>query len=366
MSTNGRVLIVDDYEANVSALRLLLERQGYDVITASNGRDALDLVHGERPDLVLLDVVMPGVSGLDVCASLKNVAETSLIPVVLVSAIQERATRLEGIDAGADDFLNKPIDPEELYARVRSLIRLKRLTDDLESAESLFLTLGRIIEARDPYTEDHCDRLAQYARALGTALNLDDTALAALYRGAFLHDVGKIAIPDRVLLKKGRLTPAEIAVMRQHPVIGDDLCRTVRSFDSVRPIVRHHHERLDGRGYPDGLSGDAIPLLAHVVAVVDVFDALTTDRPYRAALTIEAALNIMREDAKSGWCDPALLDVFIEVLSRTPDITARPQVASGEVFAPSTTSSRCRPSPTTSSLPVGTLDLNYADATGSR
>ena len=202
------MLIVDDYEANISALRQLLERQGYDVLTASNGRDALDLVHREHPDLVLLDVMMPGVSGLDVCASLKSVAETCLTPIVLVSALQERAARLEGLEAGADDFLSKPVDPQELYARVRSLIRLKRLTDDLESAESLFLTLGRFIEARDPFTEDHCDRLAQYATALGSKLNLDLADLDALYRGAFLHDIGKIAIPDRILLKKGKLTKA--------------------------------------------------------------------------------------------------------------------------------------------------------------
>ena len=209
MSTSGRVLIVDDYEANISALRQLLERQGYEVLTATNGRDALDLVHREHPDLVLLDVVMPGMSGLDVCASLKNVAETCLTPVVLVSALQERATRLEGLEAGADDFLSKPVDPQELYARVRTLIRLKRLTDDLESAESLFLTLGRFIEARDPYTVNHCDRLAQYATALGSSLNLDPSDLDALYRGAFIHDIGKIAIPDRILLKKGKLTRTE-------------------------------------------------------------------------------------------------------------------------------------------------------------
>jgi putative two-component system response regulator len=365
MSSNGRVLIVDDYEANLSALRLLLERQGYDVITASNGRDALHLVHREHPDLVLLDVVMPEVSGLDVCASLKNVAETSLTPVVLVSAVQERTLRLEGLEAGADDFLNKPIDPEELYARVRSLIRLKRLTGDLESAESLFLTLGRIIEARDPYTEDHCDRLAQYASALGTALNLDRADLDALYRGAFLHDVGKIAIPDRVLLKKGRLTAKEFAIMKQHPVIGDDLCRTVRSFHAVRPIVRHHHERLDGRGYPDGLAGDQIPLLARIVGVVDVFDALTSDRPYRAALGVDVAVQMMRDDAKAGWCDPALLDAFIEVLRNTT-VGARQHVTSGDVLAPAATSSGCRPSPTTSNSTAGIPDLNYAVATGSR
>jgi putative two-component system response regulator len=318
MSSAGRILIVDDYEPNLSALSTLLTREGYDVLTASNGRDGLHLVHRERPDLVLLDVLMPDVSGLDVCASLKNVAETSLIPVVLVSAVQERSLRLEGVDAGADDFLNKPVDPEELYTRVRSLIRLKRLTDDLESAETLFLTLGRVIEARDPYTEDHCERLAQYATALGMALNLDRPDLEALHRGAFVHDIGKIAVPDRVLLKKGRLTPDEYAVMKRHPIIGDDLCRTVRSLASVRPIVRHHHERLDGHGYPDGLAGDRIPLLARIVGVVDVFDALTTDRPYRKALGIDVALEMMRKDASDGWCDPALLDAFITTVGALP------------------------------------------------
>jgi len=316
MRNAGRVLIVDDYEANISALRQLLEGEGYDVLTATNGRDALDLVHREHPDLVLLDVVMPEVSGLDVCASLKNVAETCLTPVVLVSALQERESRLEGLEAGADDFLSKPVDPQELYARVRSLIRLKRLTADLESAESLFLTLGRFIEARDPYTEDHCDRLAQYAMALGTSIGLSRDDLDALYRGAFIHDIGKIAIPDRLLLKKGKLTRAERATMQQHTIIGDDLCRTVRSLEAVRPIVRHHHERLDGRGYPDGLKGDAIPPLARIVSVVDVFDALTTDRPYRKALPVDAALEIMRSEAKSGSCDPALLEAFVDVLPK--------------------------------------------------
>jgi putative two-component system response regulator len=314
MATAGRVLIVDDYEANVSALRQLLEGEGYDVLTATNGRDALNLVHREHPDLVLLDVMMPEVSGLDVCASLKNVAETCLTPVVLVSALQERESRLEGLDAGADDFLSKPVDPQELYARVRSLIRLKRLTADLESAESLFLTLGRFIEARDPCTEDHCDRLAQYAMALGTSMGLSREELDALYRGDFIHDIGKIAIPDRLLLKKSKLTRAEHELMKQHTIIGDELCRTVRSLETVRPIVRHHHERLDGRGYPDGLEGDAIPLLARVVSVVDVFDALTTDRPYRKAMNADAALHLMRTDAKAGWCDTSLVEAFIDVL----------------------------------------------------
>jgi putative two-component system response regulator len=262
---------------------------------------------------VLLDVVMPGISGLDVCAELKRNADTRFTPVVLISGEQERETRLAGLEAGADDFLKKPVDPEELHARVRSLMRLKRLTDDLESAESLFLTLGRVVEARDPCTEGHCERLTEYATTLGRHLNLDQADLDALYRGAFLHDVGKIAIPDRVLLKKGRLTRKEYELMKRHPAIGDDLCRTVRSFEAVRPIVRHHHERVDGRGYPDGLAGEQIPLLAQIVSIVDVFDALTTDRPYRKALPTATAYRMMRDDAHGGWCREDLVAVFIDL-----------------------------------------------------
>jgi putative two-component system response regulator len=323
MAKSGTVLVVDDYEPNRTGLGLLLKHADYNVLTAANGRDALEIVARERPDLVLLDVVMPGLSGLDVCAELKRGADTRFIPVVLISGAQERQARLDGMDAGADDFLDKPVDAEALYARVRSLMRLKRLTDDLDSAEALFLTLGRIIEARDPCTEGHCDRLTDYATALGRRLNLGDEDLVALHRGAFLHDVGKIAIPDRVLLKKGKLTRAEYALMKQHPVVGDDLCRTVRSFEAVRPIVRHHHERLDGRGYPDGLAGDRIPLLAQIVSVVDVFDALTTDRPYRAALSTATAYQMMRHDARGGWCREELLEMFIELHAQRESAEAR-------------------------------------------
>ena len=313
MQKTGKVLVVDDYEPNLRGLGQLLEHADYTVFTATNGRDALEIVKTERPDLVLLDVVMPGISGLDVCAELKQNPETCLTPVVLISGAQEREARLAGLDAGADDFLNKPVDPEELYTRVRSLMRLKRLTDDLESAESLFLTLGRIIEARDPCTEGHCERLADYAIALGKHLTLEQTDLDALYRGGFVHDIGKIAIPDRVLLKRGRLTEKEYELMKRHPAIGDDLCGTVRSFEAVRPIVRHHHERIDGRGYPDGLAGDRIPLLAQIVSVVDVFDALTTDRPYRKALSTATAYRMMREEARDGWCQENLVATFIDL-----------------------------------------------------
>jgi putative two-component system response regulator len=294
-------------------MRELLEAAGHVVHTARNGADALRLATDERPDIVLLDVVMPGLSGTNVCRELKQGSETRLTPVLLVSGCEDRGTRLDGLQAGADDFLNKPVDAEELRVRVSSAIRLKRLTDELDSAESLFLTLGRLVEARDPYTEGHCERLARYATALGVALDLGASDLDALYRGAFLHDIGKIGIPDRILLRRGKLTRRDYELMKQHASIGDTLCATLRSLESVRPIVRHHHERLDGRGYPDGLVGDRIPLLARIVSVVDVFDALTSERPYRKALPVQTAYDMLLNEARGGWCAEGLVQRFIDV-----------------------------------------------------
>jgi putative two-component system response regulator len=313
MRASPKVLVIDDHGPTRDGLRALLEQAGYTVSTASDGSDGLRVFKGDSPDLVLLDVKMPGISGVDVCAELKAHRDTCLTPVIMISAVGDRDNQLAALKAGADDFLNKPVDLEELYARVRSLLRIKRLTDDLESAELLFLSLGRIVEARDPYTEGHCERLAQYAVAFGQELNLEQSDLDALHRGAFLHDIGKIAIPDRVLLKKSRLTRAEHALMKQHPVIGDDLCRTLRSLESVSPIVRHHHERCDGRGYPDGLAGDQIPFLAQIVRVVDIFDALTTHRPYRRAMSRVKALQILRQEARTGGCLESLVDRFVEL-----------------------------------------------------
>jgi putative two-component system response regulator len=308
-----KVLVVDDDEPNARGMRDLLEASGYSVRVARDGNEGLRMASEDPPDLMLLDVVMPGMSGVDVCRALKACSATRLIPVVLITGSQDRSKRLAGLEAGADDFLNKPIDISEFRSRVHSLLRVKRLTDELESTEAIMTMLGQIVEARDPYTEGHCERLADYATALGKELGLGSADLDTLQRGAFLHDLGKIAIPDGILLKEGPLNAEESALMKRHPVIGDSLCRTVKSLERVRPIVRSHHERVDGRGYPDGLSGDAIPLHALIVGVVDVFDALTTNRPYRKALPRETAYKVMLEDAMSGWCSPKLVQSFIEL-----------------------------------------------------
>ena len=305
------VVVADDVQANIDLLTGLLVRDGYTVHAALDGGAALELVAREQPDLVLSDVLMPVLNGFELCRRLKGNRLTRLIPVVLVTALGERESRIEGINAGADDFLTKPVDAHELKARVRSLVRLKRFTDDLDSAESVIVSLALTVEARDAYTRGHCDRMAAYATAFGAHLGLSDEEVEALRRGGYLHDVGKVGIPDAILLKAGRLTSDEFAVMKRHTIIGETLCGDLRLLRLVRPIVRHHHERLDGSGYPDGLAGSDIPLLAQMTAIVDVYDALTTERVYRRPLTHEAACAEIEDEARRGWRSPELVGEFM-------------------------------------------------------
>ena len=314
---SGSILIADDDEISARFLQRLLTREGYQVSVVSSATAALKSCATAPPDLVVIDLLAHG-DGFQVCRSLKDRTVTRLIPVVIVTSQSDRADRLRGIEAGADDFVGKPFDSVELRARVASLIRLKRYTDELESAESVILGLGATIEARDPCTQGHCQRLAHYASSLGRLLGLDEADLGALERGGYLHDIGKIAVPDCVLLKGGKLDQHESRVMREHPIVGDALCAGLRSLRSVRPIVRHHHERLDGTGYPDGLRNGAVPLLAQIVGLVDVFDALTTLRPYRAPLTRDESFDVLTDEAHKGWRDRVLVDAFVDAVRAQP------------------------------------------------
>ena len=315
MPSPNRILIADDVPANRTLLTRLLTHEWYEVRAAPDGAMALDMVRQQPPDLVLSDVLMPGMNGFDLCRQLKADRATRLIPVVLVTALRERDDRLEGINAGADDFVSKPFDATELTARVRSLVRLKRFTDDLDSAESVILSLARTVEARDRYTAGHCERMASYASAFGMDLHLRDDDIAALHRGGYLHDVGKVGIADSILLKPGPLTADERVETQRHTVLGESLCGELRSLRPVRPIIRYHHERRDGSGYPDGLTGDEIPFLAQIMAIVDVYDALVTDRVYRAALTLAAASEELRAEAARGWHERRLVDEFISIVT---------------------------------------------------
>jgi putative two-component system response regulator len=313
MERAGRVLVVDDLPSNRALLARCLEHDRYTVQFAADGARALECVKRDPPDIVLMDVMMPGVSGIDACRSLKQDPATRLVPVVLITAAVDGDSRLRGIDAGADDFLSKPINPTELRARVRSLMRIKRYTDDLDTAEAVIVMLALTIEARDPCTEGHCQRMAASASAFGSAIGLSADDLQLLHRGAFLHDIGKIGVPDAVLLKPGKLTDDEFATMKSHTLIGDEICSQSRLLSRIRPIVRHHHERRDGSGYPDGLRGDDIPLLAQIIGIVDVFDALMSPRPYKPAATLRQAHDQLRAEGARGWHRADLLEEFIRV-----------------------------------------------------
>jgi len=310
------VLIVDDVAGSARLIASLLAPDGHAVRAAGDGAEALRLIRADPPDLVLMDVMMPHMNGFEACRAIKQDRSTRLIPVVLVTSLDDTANRIRGIEAGADDFISKPFNAHELRARVRSLLRIKGYTDELDSAESVIVSLALTIEARDSTTDGHCQRLAQYSFALGQALGLNEDDLSALARGGYLHDVGKIGIPDGVLLKPGPLTPDEYELIKQHPIVGERLCGELRSLRRVRPIVRHHHERLDGSGYPDGLIGDAIPLLAQITSIVDVFDALTTDRPYRTALPIAAAALELRSEVARGWRREGLVAAFLDQVEK--------------------------------------------------
>jgi putative two-component system response regulator len=302
------ILVADDDELNRELLSEMLIEENYSVVCAQDGDQALDAIQRNLVDLALLDVLMPGKTGYEVCRAVKSQPETRLIPVVLVTGLSRADERIQGITCGADDFLSKPVNRQELLARTRSLLRIKEFTDELENAEAVLFTLALSIEAKDPYTRGHCDRLSSYSVALAERLGLPQEQRIALRRAGVVHDIGKIAVPEHVLIKNGPLTMDEWVIMKQHPVIGERICAPLKSFRLVLPIIRHHHEKLNGTGYPEGLRGDQIPMTARILQVTDVYDALTTDRPYRAALSMDEAFGIMREEVKRGWWEGSLVN----------------------------------------------------------
>lgn len=314
----ARILVVEDDALVREILADQLVEAGYVVSTAEDGEEALAKVATESPDLILLDIIMPKLDGFEVCRRLKADERTILIPVVMVTALTAVQDRIQGIEVGADDFLSKPFNPQELMTRVRSLLRLKRHTDELENAETVLFSLAVSVEAKDPWTNEHCDRLARRSVALGKTLGLPRNQLKALHRGGILHDLGKIATPEGILLKSGPLTETERAVIQEHPIIGERICAPLKSLHHVLPIIRHHHERWDGSGYPDGLVGEAIPLTARILQTVDIYDALTSARPYRPAYGHDQACAILREETAQGWRDTHVVEAFVTLTSTNP------------------------------------------------
>jgi putative two-component system response regulator len=317
------ILVADDMEHNRELLAAMLRREGYRVVLAANGEEALDLLATGPIDLALLDVMMPRRTGMEVCREIRGKPETRLLPVLLLTGLNSSEDRVKGIQCGADDFLTKPIVKEELMARVRSLLRIKQFTDEMEHVEHVVFSLALSTEAKDPYMKGHCARVDAHSLALGRRIGLADDQLVALHRGCTVHELGRIGIDDRVLQKTGPLTPEEWIAIKTIPEIGERICRPLRLFDSVLPIIRHCHERLDGSGYPDGLKDSAIPLPAQVLAIADTYDALISHRPYRTALSPDEAFKIINADAKRGWLDGALVLELQAVIRESPAFSAK-------------------------------------------
>jgi len=314
-----RVLVVDDEPQNRRFLRRILEPMGYEISEAPDGEEALASIGKEAPDIVLLDIQMPRMDGYTVCRTLKHDAKTRLIPVVIVTSLDQIPDKVKAVELGADDYLCKPVNITELTTRVKSLATLKQFTDELEHSSRVFEGIALVVERRDAYTHNHGKRIGEYAAQVGRALGVDDTEIGTLRLAGVFHDLGKIAVPDGILHKPGKLDVPEFKTMQTHPVVGADLCRPMRTMEKVLPLIRHHHEKLDGSGYPDGWRGAEIPLLVRIISVVDVYDALNTKRPYKEAIPREKSLQIMREEVARGWWDRDIVESFAKILADMPE-----------------------------------------------
>lgn len=307
------ILIVDGLKLNRDLLKAVLRSSSYRILEATRPSEASAILEMETVDLVVLDLMMPELSGPEFCRQLKANRKTQLIPLLILTSIQGVENEIAGLDSGADEFLLKPLHPALVRTRIQTMLRHKRTVDSLEEAETILFALAQSVEQRDKYTAGHCQRLSMYSVSLGEMLGLNSEQLKALKRGGYLHDIGKICVPDSVLYHNGPLSDEQWHVMRSHTIIGESICHPMKSLSQVLPIIRSHHERWDGSGYPDGLAGEGIPLLARVLQLADIYDALTTARPYKPALSGEEAVEIIEEETRRGWRDPELVLVFREL-----------------------------------------------------
>ena len=307
------VLIIEQSSEQRAIIAALLRFENYQLWEAASSETALGSIGNIRPDLIILNRRLDGIDGMECCRRLKASRNTELTPILMFNSEPCVLDEIAGMQAGADEYLRTPFHPELFLTRVRSLIRNKAAVDRLEESETILFALAQAVEKRDHSTAGHCHRLAALSVAFGIRLSLPNDDLLALHRGGYLHDIGKIAIPDSILFKPGKLTPEEWVLMKTHSVRGEEICRPLRSLRQVLPIIRNHHERWDGTGYPDGLRRQKIPLLARVLQLADAYDALTSERPYKPAYSSEVAMETLLEESLLGWRDPELTRIFLSL-----------------------------------------------------
>lgn len=315
-SNDGKILIVDDNDMNLKLLAAMLAPLNYAVQKATNAMDAIHLLEKTDIDLILLDVMMPEMDGFEACRRIKNNPRTQMTPIILVTALDDMESKIKGIESGADDFLTKPPNRPELIARTRSLIKMKKLSNSFTSIENVLFSLARAVEAKDTYTQGHTERVSNLSLALGKKMGLSHKEMTALSYGGIMHDIGKIGVPNEILNKNGPLDNDEWNIMQQHPDMGYKIGLPLeKSLGLALQVIRSHHEKMDGSGYPDGLKGDEVPMAARIVGIVDIYDALTTDRPYRKAMPKEKAFNILKEEAEDGKLDKNIVTALIDYLN---------------------------------------------------
>lgn len=309
-----KILVVDDNETNVELICMHLKPFPYEVFRAYDGDQALQMIAEIQPDLILLDLMMPRISGYEVCQKVKEDPKTALIPIIVISALRELEDKIKAMELGADDFLIKPFNKLELITRIKSLLRVKQLYDEMDHAESVMFALAEALEAKDIYTRGHSERVAKYSVILAKGMGMNSHEVEDIKKGSLLHDIGKIGVKDAVLNKIDKLTPEEIAHIRTHPARGYEICKTLKSFKNYLPCIRWHHERMDGKGLPDGITGDKIPLSARICSITDAFDAMTSNRPYRKGISPIQAANIFERELTSGQWDQDILKIFINLI----------------------------------------------------
>lgn len=324
-----KILVVDDEPSQCALVKDVLghANEEFQVVQAHSGYEALDILRRETVDAVLMDKYMPVMDGDEVCRRIRSDLHLKLLPVTMLTASSSPEELQRSFAMGATDFIPKPFNPIELLARLKSAIQTKRLTDQLDNTETILFSLARLVEAKDETTGDHCSRLAHMGMVFGRALGLTENQLEALRRGGILHDIGKLGIPDSILLKRGSLNDEEWALMRTHTIIGAHLCEGLGSMRDVVPIILHHHERWDGSGYPHGLAGEDIPLLARVFQIVDIYDALASERPYKNIMPLEQIIEIFKQECTRGWRDPGLVTVFLDILQNNREALYLPENA---------------------------------------
>jgi len=308
------VLIVDDNKVNVELIKAQLKPYNYTIQVAYDGEEALEKIEKKNPDIVLLDLMMPKISGYEVCRAIKQNKATQFLPVIVITALQELDDKLKAIELGADDFLVKPFNKLELTTRIKSLLHMKSLHDELENSENILFSLVQALEAKDVYTRGHSERVATLATDIAKNMNVPSKEIDIIQKGGLLHDIGKIGVKEDVLLKPGRLTDEEMKHVQTHTKIGYDICAHLKSLEESLPCIRSHHERIDGNGYPDGLKGEQIPLRGQIMAVADAFDSMTTDRPYRKGMEKETVVKIFEDEIDSGQWNPEIVRVLLDMI----------------------------------------------------